>query len=59
MTPTSSPGLAGRVASSPPFARVSARTGMDALILEDLVFLKEEQPALANDVDWRSLHELD
>jgi carbamoyltransferase len=35
------------------------RTGIDVLVLEDLVFLKEEQPPLADDVDWRKIHELD
>jgi carbamoyltransferase len=35
------------------------RTGMDALILEDLVLYKEEQPALKDDADWRNLYELD
>jgi carbamoyltransferase len=35
------------------------RTEMDALVLEDCVLLKEEQPPLRDDVDWRSQYELD
>jgi len=35
------------------------RTEMDALVLEDCVLLKEEQPPLGEDVDWRSQYELD
>ena len=35
------------------------RTEMDALVLEDCVLLKEEQPPLASDTDWRTLYELD
>ena len=35
------------------------RTEMDALVLEECVLLKEEQPPLAGDTDWRALYELD
>ena len=35
------------------------RTEMDALVLEDCVLLKEGQPPLAGDTDWRSQYELD
>jgi carbamoyltransferase len=35
------------------------RTEMDALVLEDCVLLKEEQPPLEGDVEWRRLYELD
>jgi carbamoyltransferase len=35
------------------------RTEMDVLVLGDCVLLKEEQPAMDEDVDWRSLYELD
>jgi carbamoyltransferase len=35
------------------------RTEMDALVLEDCVLLKEEQPPMADDVDWREVYELD
>ena len=35
------------------------RTEMDALLLEDCLLLKEEQPTLDEDVDWRDLYELD
>ncbi len=35
------------------------RTQMDALVLEDCVLLKEEQPPLKDDVDWRSQYGLD
>ncbi len=35
------------------------RTEMDALVLDDCVLLKEEQPKLQNDVDWRSQYGLD
>ena len=35
------------------------RTGMDALVLEDMVLLKAEQPPLADDADWRARLELD
>jgi carbamoyltransferase len=35
------------------------RTGMDALVLEDMVLLKAEQPPLVDDAEWRAQHELD
>ncbi len=35
------------------------RTEMDALVLDDCVLIKEEQPKLASDVDWRSQYGLD
>ena len=35
------------------------RTEMDALVLEECVLLKAEQPPLAGDTDWRSQYELD
>jgi carbamoyltransferase len=35
------------------------RTEMDALILEDFVLYKQEQPPLQDDADWRQLYELD
>jgi len=35
------------------------RTEMDALVLENCVLLKEEQPPLAGDVDWRARYVLD
>jgi carbamoyltransferase len=35
------------------------RTEMDALVLEDCVLYKEEQPPLGDDVDWRNQFELD
>ena len=35
------------------------RTEMDALVLEDCILLKEQQPPLEEDVDWRNLYELD
>ena len=35
------------------------RTEMDALVMEDCVLLKTEQPDLVEDVDWRELYELD
>ena len=35
------------------------RTEMDALVLEDCVLLKEEQPPLVGDNDWRSQYALD
>ena len=35
------------------------RTEMDVLVLEDCVLLKDEQPELQEDVDWRELYELD
>ena len=35
------------------------RTEMDALVVGNFVMLKENQPKLADDVDWRSQYELD
>lgn len=35
------------------------RTEMDALVMENFVLLKEDQPALEEDGDWRELYELD
>jgi carbamoyltransferase len=35
------------------------RTEMDALVLEDCILRKEEQPPLAGDTDWRKRYELD
>jgi carbamoyltransferase len=35
------------------------RTEMDALVLEDCVLHKDEQPPLQDDADWRSQYELD
>jgi carbamoyltransferase len=35
------------------------RTQMDALVLENCVLLKDEQPPLKDDVDWRSQYGLD
>jgi carbamoyltransferase len=35
------------------------RTEMDALVLEGCVLYKEEQPPLGDDVEWRTLYELD
>ncbi|MCU0230209.1 MAG: carbamoyltransferase [Acidobacteria bacterium] len=35
------------------------RTQMDALVLEDCVLLKPEQPPLTDDVDWRTQYGLD
>ena len=35
------------------------RTEMDALVLEDLLLLKEEQTPLEDDVEWREIYELD
>ena len=39
--------------------RCFMRTEMDALVLEECVLLKAEQPPLAGDTDWRSQYELD
>ncbi len=39
--------------------RCFMRTEMDALVLEDLVLYKHEQPALAGDTDWRKEYDLD
>ena len=35
------------------------RTGIEALVLEDCILLKEDQPALKDDVDWQKQFELD
>jgi carbamoyltransferase len=35
------------------------RTEIDALVLEDCILLKEEQPPLKEDGDWRRVYELD
>jgi len=35
------------------------RTEMDALVIEDCVLLKEEQPELKGDADWQEMYELD
>ncbi len=35
------------------------RTGIEALVLEDCILLKEEQPVLNDDVDWQKQFELD
>ena len=35
------------------------RTEMDALVLGSCVLEKERQPPLRDDVDWRSLYQLD
>jgi carbamoyltransferase len=35
------------------------RTEMDVLVLEDLIFYKEDQKPLENDEDWRKLYDLD
>lgn len=35
------------------------RTEMDVLVLENIVLYKPEQPALDEEVDWRTLYELD
>jgi carbamoyltransferase len=39
--------------------RCFMRTEIDALVLEDVILLKHEQPALAGDSDWRKEFELD
>lgn len=39
--------------------RCFMRTEMDALVLEDCILLKEEQPPLDGDADWRTIYELD
>jgi len=39
--------------------RCFMRTEMDALVLAPFVLLKQDQPALREDVDWRSTYELD
>jgi carbamoyltransferase len=35
------------------------RTGIDALVMEGILFEKANQPELRDDVDWRKIHELD
>ncbi len=35
------------------------RTQMDALVLEDCILYKEEQPPLKDEQDWRKIYELD
>ena len=35
------------------------RTEMDVLVMEDVILFKNEQPALEEDKDWRTLYELD
>ena len=39
--------------------RCFMRTEMDLLVLENCVLLKETQPSLKEDSDWRSEHALD
>lgn len=39
--------------------RCFMRTEMDVLVLEDYIFLKEEQPKFNNDINWRKEYELD
>jgi carbamoyltransferase len=39
--------------------RCFMRTEMDALVLAPFVLLKQDQPPLREDVDWRTLYELD
>ena len=39
--------------------RCFMRTEMDVLVLEDCVLLKEDQPKLENDTDWKKEYELD
>jgi carbamoyltransferase len=39
--------------------RCFMRTGMDALVLENAILLKEEQPAVEDTEDWRNTYELD
>jgi carbamoyltransferase len=35
------------------------RTEMDVLVMGNHLLLKEEQPELREDVDWREIYELD
>jgi carbamoyltransferase len=35
------------------------RTNMDVLVLGNQILLKEEQPPLVEDFDWRERYELD
>lgn len=39
--------------------RCFMRTGIDALVMEDFILYKHEQPPLTEDVDWRKEFELD
>lgn len=39
--------------------RCFMRTGMDVLVIEDVMLLKSEQPAIASDDSWQSEFELD
>ena len=39
--------------------RCFMRTEMDALVLEDVLLFKPEQPPMPDDEDWRSQYELD
>ena len=39
--------------------RCFMRTEMDVLVMENIIMLKEEQPAFDNDTDWRSEYVLD
>jgi carbamoyltransferase len=39
--------------------RCFMRTDLDALVLGDCILLKQDQPALEGDVDWKRQHELD
>jgi carbamoyltransferase len=39
--------------------RCFMRTEMDALVLAPFLLLKQEQPLLREDVDWRTMYELD
>jgi carbamoyltransferase len=39
--------------------RCFMRTDMDALVMEDVILYKAEQPALHDDEDWRKTYELD
>ncbi len=39
--------------------RCFMRTEMDALVLDDCILFKEDQPKLTNDTDWRSEYALD
>jgi carbamoyltransferase len=39
--------------------RCFMRTGMDLLVMEDLVLWRSAQPALVQDDNWRAVYELD
>jgi carbamoyltransferase len=39
--------------------RCFMRTDMDALVMEDVILYKAEQPAMRDDEDWRKTYELD